>query len=199
MNKKGLVVIFSLLVTLFIGWFFYRSFNSSQSDLIIESNINNKSPDSKNPPSLKIVNLEKFQDEKKQSANEALSVDKKTTYSNDDFESFDKLEKEWGEEVHGIMGDDNYQVYQDMKSRNEKEKMQAYKEYHEYLRKKHGDNFSYNISEDQSIREKSINQRYLKELLKVIGESKFIEYTAAKDQFNEKMRRNKKESIQFEF
>jgi uncharacterized protein YgiM (DUF1202 family) len=86
-----------------------------------------------------------------------------------------------------------------MRDRNEKEKMQAYKEYHNYLRQKYGDKFSYNITDDQSAREKQINQRYLKDLLKLIGPEKFKKYTASKDQFNEEMRRKNKESIQIEF
>ena len=171
----------------------------SDKELVIESEINNATLDSANPPSLKTLDSKNVQEVKQGNADPSVSANKENSYSNDDFEVFDKLEKEWNDKVRTIIGPDNYLAYQDMKSRNEKEKMLAYQEYHDYLRKKNGDNFSYNISEDQSVREKNINQHYLKELLKLIGTEKFVKYTSAKDQFNEKMRRDKKASIQIEF
>jgi hypothetical protein len=67
------------------------------------------------------------------------------------------------------------------------------------LRQKEGDKFSYSISNDQSVREKEINQRFLKDLLNLIGPEKFRLYISVKDQFNEEMRRNNKEAIQIEF
>jgi len=48
---------------------------------------------------------------------------------------------------------------------------------------------SYNISEDQSIREKDINTKYTRELLKHIGEEKFKLYLKTRDQFNEDLQR----------
>ena len=199
MNKKSSIIIFCLLATILFGWFVYHTFNVSDKELVIESEANNPVLDSINPPGLKIVDSKNEQEIKNNITNTSSTANKIKTYNDEEFEVFDKLEKEWNDEVKTIIGEDHYPAYQEMKSRNEKEKMQAYKEYHNYLRKKNGDNFSYNISEDQSIREKSINQQYLKELLKLIGPSKFTKYTSAKDHFNEKMRRNKKEAIQFEF
>ena len=119
--------------------------------------------------------------------------------ADENFEVFDKIEKEWLTKAQAIVGSDKYQAYLGLREQNDKEKLLAYKEYHDYLRQKYGDKFSYNLSEDQSIREKKINQRYLGELLKLIGPEKFTKYTAEKDQFNEEMRRQKKETIQIEF
>jgi hypothetical protein len=117
----------------------------------------------------------------------------------DKFEAFDKIEKQWLEKAHEIIGADKYEIYLGMRDQCDREKMQAYKEFHNYLRQKYGDKFSYNITEDQSVREKQINQRYLKDLLKLIGPEKFKNYTNIKDQFNEMTRRENKESLQVEF
>ena len=115
------------------------------------------------------------------------------------FEIYDQMEKKWLESVSNIIGNKSMPMYLDMRERNDKEKMQAYKEYHDYLRFKYGDKYTYNISEDQSIREKKINERYLNDLLKLIGQEKFKAYLKARDDFNEENRRQSKEAMIIEF
>lgn len=115
------------------------------------------------------------------------------------FAAFDRVEQKWLANVRKIIGEKHYPTYLDMRERNEQEKMDAYKEYHDYLRQKHGDQFSYNISEDQSVREKKINTSYEKELLKLVGEETFKTYLKARDQINEESRRENKLFIQVEF
>lgn len=115
------------------------------------------------------------------------------------FQEYDLIEKNWLNKVKTIIGEEKYSSYLEIREINEKEKMLAYKEYHDYLRKKFGDKFTYNISEDQSIREKEINQKYLKKLLENIGQTKFQAYLKARDEVNEKNRREKKLFMQIEF
>lgn len=103
------------------------------------------------------------------------------------FDEYDTNEKEWLGKIENILGEKDYEYYIDLRNKNEEEKMKAYKEFHDYLRQKHGDNFSYNISEDQSIREKEINTNNTRDLLKRIGEEKFKLYLKARDQFNEEL------------
>ncbi|MBC7713858.1 MAG: hypothetical protein H7177_10995 [Rhizobacter sp.] len=117
----------------------------------------------------------------------------------DQFAEYDAMEKKWLGNVKSIVGDAFYPSYIEMRDNNEKEKMVAYKEYHDYLRKKYGDKFSYNISEDQSVREKEINQKYLKMLMEKIGTEKFQAYIKARDMINEENRRKKKLFVQIEF
>ena len=100
------------------------------------------------------------------------------------FDEYEKNEQEWLGKIENILSQNDYEYYLDLRKKNDEEKMKAYKEFHDYLRQKHGDNFSYNISEDQSIREKEINTRNTRELLKRIGEEKFKLYLQARDQFN---------------
>ncbi|MGZ3787373.1 MAG: hypothetical protein ACXVLQ_02555 [Bacteriovorax sp.] len=192
MNKKKLAIIAPILIIL--GWFVYRVIHAPASKEVAvgDSDSTVTTIDSKIPSSLK-THTNAFPKEKGEVKNRVHEVPDKN------FEEFDKLEKIWLEKAQEIIGADKYAMYLDMRDRNEKEKMQAYKEYHDYLRQKYGDKFSYNISEDQSVREKKINQRYLKELSKLIGEEKFRKYTEARDNYNENMRIQNKEAIQIEF
>jgi hypothetical protein len=137
---------------------------------------------------------------KKDATEKLPKVDKDGNPSTDDeFKAFDEMEKKWLTEVESLFGSFVFQKYLALRSENEKEKSLAYKEYHDYLRKKFGDKFTYNISEDQSVREKQINQRYLKELLILVGSEKFQKYLKARDMLNEENRKNNKEFIQIEF
>lgn len=196
MNKKVAIIIISLIVLLALGWFAYRALDKNETEVITESGPDIQTVAPNTPPSLKTVAPKQIETEEFG----AISGSKKVQEDNDtNFEVFDHLEKAWLQRAQNIIGGEKYPMYLDMRNRSDKEKMQAYKEYHDYLRQKYGDKFSYNISDDQSVREKEINQRYLKELLDFVGPLKFKEYTSAKDQFNEEMRRKNKEAIQIEF
>lgn len=190
-NKKGLTFIALLAVALILGWFVYRAMNKPEVEVINDSDPKVHTMDSVTPPSLKVSD-----DHVKTNPNNAGKVEESEA---NNFAIYDKLEKVWLGNVRVIIGDDIYPRYLEMRNTSEKEKLLAYKEYHDYLRQKYGDKFSYNISEDQSIREKQINERYLNDLLKLIGPEKFKKYTAAKDNFNEEMRRKNTEAIQIEF
>jgi len=121
------------------------------------------------------------------------SAVKKVYETKDDkFEAFDRMEQAWLKNVQGLLSAKEYLAYEELRNLNEKEKAEAYKAYHDYLRSKYGNNFKYNISEDQSIREKKINEKYLKDLLKLVGEEKFKKYLKLKDQYNENLRRESK-------
>ena len=128
-----------------------------------------------------------------------ISAGKVVESPENNFELYDRMEKKWLNLVLNIVGSKTYPLYLEMRERNDQEKMRAYKEYHDYLRLKYGDKYSYHISEDQSIREKKINEHYMNELLKLIGEEKFKTYLKAKDNFNEESRRQSKEAMIIEF
>lgn len=192
MNKKTLAIVLVTLTIAIVGYRILRAPTPPRPTVVIESETNQNQKTEKNvPSSLKINPKAKVSGEDQKT--------KDREFTEEDFKEFDQIEKNWLGTVELIIGEKNYPRYLEMRNQNEKEKMQAYKEYHDYLRQKYGDTFSYNISEDQSIREKQINQRYLKELLELIGPEAFKKYTDAKDLFNENMRRENKESIQMEF
>lgn len=191
MQKKLLPIFVIILISL--GWFIYRAFNVPVEKVVdYDSDAKVVTVDTENPPSLKL-------NDTSLNSEPVSKVQNNDQVTDDKFVAFDKLEKIWTDKVHEIIGDQKYPIYLEMKRRNDLEKMQAYKEYHEYLRQKYGDKFTYNITDDQSISEKKINQRYLKDLLKLIGPENFKSYISAKDQINEEIRRHNKEAIQIEF
>ncbi len=195
-NKKNWVV--GILLAAFFAWFCVRYFNR----------------DFKNPrggaPNLA---LDWDSLDKKQNAETApttLKTDEPTPHrtrthetmtpsEEAQFEIYDQMEREWLGKMKALLDEREYVVYQDMREQNEKEKLKAYEQFHQMLRKRHGDQFSYKISEDQTAAEKEINQKYLNELLALIGEKKFAEYLKARDQINENFRRKNKIFIQVEF
>lgn len=193
MKKKVLAVV---IIASFIGWFSYRFFNRPSM----------QKPAAETKLTLDWENLDKKPEEPQTLQKKPLRPEQKvrvhetmTPTEEEKFEAYDQMEKKWLGKVKEILESRHYDIYLDMREQNDKEKLEAYKEYHEFLRKKHGDQFSYKISEDQSTREKAINQKYLKELLALIGEQKFAEYLKARDAVNEEYRRNNKPFIQIEF
>jgi hypothetical protein len=190
MKKKKIIIILFLLF--FLGWGSFKVFNL-RTEKVIEVDNDSKftNTDSKNPTSLKLNSeIQK---------SEGKSIYRNENRGDEEFHVFDEIEKSWLLEMKEIIGSEYFVQYIDLKKNNDEEKMKAYKEHHDYLRQKYGNKFSYNISDDQSEKEKKINQRYLKNLLKIIGPAKFKMYTSAKDQFNEELRRKNKEAIQMEF
>ncbi len=188
-----------LLILLLVGWFSYKFF------------IVRKAPE---PQSMKLDwdQLDATSGSKPEDVPVTLKTDDQlvkprkvrehselSKNEEEQFAEYDQMEKKWLGNVRAIIGEKDYPSYLEMRETNEKEKMQAYKEYHDYLRKKYGDKFSYNISEDQSVREKEINQRYLKLLLQKIGKEKFQAYINARDKINEENRKAKKLFLQIEF
>ncbi len=135
------------------------------------------------------------------SKEEALANEGKTQNVDDQeiYQAYDEIERIWLETIKPVIGDEQYGAYLELREKNEKEKMDAYKAYHEFLRQKYGDKFEYNISEDQSAKEKEINQAYLKKLLTLIGPEKFQIYLKAKDQYNEGTRRSGQAFLPMEF
>jgi hypothetical protein len=176
MLKKSLLFIFILLLV--VGYYFFKRPAATQ---------NEKTYNDIQVPSTTVV----FKNQALAPADSSPQKIIKTPDKN--FEEYDQNEKVWLGKIETILGEKDFQYYTDLREKNDQEKMQAYKEFHEYLRQKHGDNFSYNISEDQSVREKEINTKYTRMLLKKIGEEKFKMYLNKRDEFNEELQRQSKD------
>jgi uncharacterized short protein YbdD (DUF466 family) len=197
MKKIPFIIAFIIL----LSWFFYRATHAPVENNEIEIDSETAIAPAKNVPSTLKVETKT---EEHKPLQQGFGPQRYRAYEKHDdqderFLEFDRQEKAWYSEMKALIGNKNFEEYVQLREQSEKEKLMAYKEYHDYLRQKYGDKFTYNISEDQSIREKEITKRYLAELLKLIGKEKFQKYTAARDQFNEKMRRENKEAIQIEF
>ncbi len=195
MKSKKWTISFLLMTAALAWYYFYSQHKLAKINAILQTGPSNNSQAITVPTTLsnQVPIKEKLAEKMKTQASKVIESEE------NNFDVFDKMEKVWLGKVEAIIGATHYALYLDMRNRNDKEKMQAYKEYHDYLRLKYGDKFSYNISEDQSVREKQINQRYLDELVKLIGDEKFKIYLKSRDQFNEDLRRTRKEAIQIEF
>ena len=189
-----------LLVLLFLGWASYKFFIERKIDPEPKMTLDWDELDatSGTPPASEPASIKSGEAAKPDKTSNVREHSTLTKTEEDQFAIYDQIEGKWLAEVKGIF-QEHYPAYLEMRESNEKEKMKAYKEYHDYLRKKHGDTFTYNISEDQSIREKKINQAYLKKLLPLVGEEKFKAYLKARDKVNEENRRSGNEAIQMEF
>ena len=183
-----------LLIALFVGWFSYKFFvervPTNQAKMTLDWDELDATSGSK--PEVVPATI------KQKPETPRVKTDHSEA-SDEEFKAFDEMETKWLATVQTLIGPAAYPKYLALREQNEKEKAFAYQEYHDYLRKKFGDKFTYNISEDSSIREKQINQRYLKELLLLLGSAKFQEYLKARDLQNEENRKTNKEFIQVEF
>ncbi|MDO9182066.1 MAG: hypothetical protein Q7U04_06640 [Bacteriovorax sp.] len=188
--KKAFKILIFILVLIIAYRFIYQEIKSPTIKIVeTQSDAIPKNSQANAPASLKVEQT---------SLGKPVKINEQKL-NDEEFNAFDKLEENWLFAVQEIIGDEKYSQYLEMREKNEKEKLDAYKEYHDSLRQKYGDKFSYNLSDDQSSKEKKINQKYLKDLLKLIGPENFKKYTAIKDQFNEEQRRKNKASIQIEF
>ncbi len=185
-----------LLIVIFTGWFSYKFFverkTPTQPSMALDwdqLDSTSGSAPQKNPSTLRKVD----------GASHMQDHNTLTKADEAEFAEIDLMEGSWLTTVESIIGRTDYPRYIELRDANEKEKTIAYQEYHDYLRKEFGDKFEYNISEDQSIREKEINKRYLKELLALVGNEKFQTYLKARDKINEENRRNNKAFFQIEF
>lgn len=182
-----------LLTILLLGLVYYF-YQKNQSQIITHEELNRlKKAAKENAPVQENIPLTLKTNEQNKEALPEKEPDVKVYETKDEkFEAFDRMEKGWLNSVSKLLTAKEYLVYEDLRNLNEKEKADAYKAYHDYLRSKYGNNFKYNISEDQSIREKKINEKYLKDLAKLLGPEKFKKYLATKDQYNENLRRETK-------
>jgi uncharacterized short protein YbdD (DUF466 family) len=173
---KKIIFIFAIILVISVGYFYntFKNKKSEESYTELQGN-----------PSGPVV----FKTEKTEASTTPGPSQKIIKTENKDFNQYDKNDKEWLGKIENLLGEKDYAFYLELRKKNEDEKMVAYNEFHEYLRKKYGDNFSYHISEDQSVREKEINTRHTKELLKQIGSEKFKDYLKERDQFNEELLR----------
>lgn len=110
--------------------------------------------------------------------------------SKKDFLAFEQFENRWIVEVKRVFPKPKmFEVYLVFREDNEKEKMEAYEEFHKLMEKKFGANYTYSLSEDQTKMEQKINDKYLKKLKDMLGEKAFMNYLKTRDEFNEQIMR----------
>lgn len=107
--------------------------------------------------------------------------------------TFEEIESKWQEEIEDIFINDMnlsksaVQDYFKMREGFEKDSYEAFEAFHEEMVKKHGENYSYNPTEDEEAFQKKIRTRYEEELQKKIGMDNFKKYIQLKDSFNQRL------------
>ncbi|MDD0852089.1 hypothetical protein HBN50_03230 [Halobacteriovorax sp. GB3] len=106
-------------------------------------------------------------------------------------EHFMEVEGRWRAEIEQLfikeleLSEEFVADYYKMREGFEKDSYLAFETYHEQMRLKHGDNYSYNPTEDEEAFQKEIRETYEKKLLEKMGKEKFRKYIQVKDRFNE--------------
>lgn len=136
-------------------------------------------------------------DESSLSKEELKSISESTSLTEDQIieleATFEEIESKWQEEVEDIFVNDMglakgvVQDYFKMREGFEKDSYEAFEAFHEEMLKKHGENYSYNPTEDEEAFQKKIRSRYENELQKKIGLDNFKKYIQLKDAFNQRL------------
>ncbi len=197
MTKKKILFL-TLLFTLILGILLYykdkgQVLNLSEYETGLSSTTVNKEGDLPRVSKSLTVDQEKIKEIKRESYQEQNLEAVDGQDNKKDFEAFDQFESRWIEKVKVVFPKPKmFDVYLVFREDNEKEKMEAYEEFHRLMEKKFGANYTYSLSEDQTKMEQKINDKYLKKLKEMMGEKSFIEYLKIRDQFNEDIMRETK-------
>jgi hypothetical protein len=115
-----------------------------------------------------------------------------------EFKEIEAREEKWSSELSKIFDKTEMETYFQLQSECEDEKSRDYFEYHRALV---AENKIIRVSEDKGPRELDINQKYLKKLLKTVGEEKMKKYFSLRTQINEELLKKSagQESLLIEF
>lgn len=108
-------------------------------------------------------------------------------------EQFEKVEKEWATEVEqlfvGELGLNSlaFEQYKALREAYDEDKYEAERDFHDFMRKKYGEKYSYNPTETQEIYENRIQEKYESQLKKILGEKSFIRYLEVREKFNQQI------------
>jgi hypothetical protein len=108
-------------------------------------------------------------------------------------EYLEKIDSEWNNEIENLFMSDSkngkvhVELYRELKRGYEDERERRYEAFHEEMRKKHGENYSYPPSSDEEMFNEKLVKAYEKVLSEKIGKEKMIEYMSLKDRFNAKL------------
>jgi hypothetical protein len=111
-------------------------------------------------------------------------------------EYFDQVETQWTTDMENFitkelrMPKDVYEKYETLREAYEKEKYQAFNDFHEEMFKKHGTNYSYNPSEFNTKFENTFRDEYLVKMKDLIGEENMTRYLEMLDATNERLMRD---------
>lgn len=193
MKKVSIIVVIIIVLTLVL-YYFTRTIESEVShDIKIKTPIQKKDK--------KIV-----QTKTQPSEGEVLTDEEFNSAQFDQYLS--EVEDNWNKSIEDLFldntesGQRNIREYLKLKRGYEQERERRYEEFHEMMEKKHGPNYSYSPSAEEEMFNEKLVRIYEKNLSKIVGKRKMIEYLEVKDKFNQKLETESKDSnsyIQIEF
>lgn len=199
MTNKKIFIFLGLIVISGLSVYFYFMKGKGTMEKITEYEVQSSSvkssPHGDLPKSsAKLpINEEKLKELKRESYQDQNVESVDNEENKKDFAAFEQFENRWIAEVKKVFPKPKmFDVYLVFREDNEKEKMEAYEEFHKLMEKKFGPNYTYSLSEDQTKMEQKINDKYLKKLKDMMGEKAFMEYLKVRDEFNEQIMRETK-------
>jgi len=111
-------------------------------------------------------------------------------------EYFLKTESEWTQSMQNLildelnLGQEVLREYQALKEGFERDKMDTFEEYHQFMQEKHGDNYTYIPSKDEEEFSSKINKEYLDRIRKLLGAENYNRYLQLRDSFNDKLKKD---------
>ncbi|MBI2520395.1 MAG: hypothetical protein HYV97_08250 [Bdellovibrio sp.] len=114
-------------------------------------------------------------------------ADKMTAY-------FEATEKAWNDRMDHFITDELHlpikvlKEYKVLREGFDRDKMEAFEDFHKYMRDKHGDNYSYNPTKDEEQFANKVKDQYDSKLRQLFGQEHYLEYREVRDQFNKKLK-----------
>jgi hypothetical protein len=109
-------------------------------------------------------------------------------------EYFENLEEEWEKSIEELfieelqLGESVLEEYWKMQEGLERDKIQAFDEFHKAMQKKFGDDYNFRPSKEQRKVEKELRDRYQDELKTLLGGESYSRYLELMNETNEKIK-----------
>lgn len=105
-------------------------------------------------------------------------------------EKFQKVELEWENKMRDLIFNEfdldqkAFDEYVALKEGFQRDKIEAFEEYHQFMQEKYGENYSYQPTDDEIAFSVKINEEYLLNMKKLFGEERYLRYLEFRDQYN---------------
>lgn len=109
---------------------------------------------------------------------------------------FQKTEKDWLKKIENLfltklkLDKEHLKKYKLIRKNNEQEKVDMYQKFHQEMVEKHGDNYSYNSTEEDLLMNTKIDKIYLQKIKDLLGKKQYSEYLDLKSKFNKNLEKN---------
>ncbi len=192
--KKKSIVFFSLFIFVAIIYK-YGNFGASQKN---KADLQRSGPEqvSKGPHSNK-EKLKKDTGLKNDLARSIMKLDPRELSEEEiaEFEEYyEEVENNWFSQIEALfvgefsLKEEVIESYMDLRESYEEEKMISFQEFHDFMASKHGDQYTYNPTDDMEVFENKVADEYYEKMRALLGDDQYRRYLEVKDQFNDRLR-----------